>query len=868
MTTTTCPHCGTSNPGDSRFCQHCGKPLTASAIAGQDPTIRWTGKPPVQRGELRRTTPLDKLFAGKTRLVLGRSPECDICLAHPLVSRHHAALEQTPEGLRLTDLGSVNGVFVGSHRVFEPILVREREHVGIGPFLFSVVGGVLCTIDSSRSVRLEARHLAKVVPITGGTRKLLDDINLAIEPGEFISLLGPSGSGKSTLMDCLNGRRRATSGRVLANGEDFYRHFDSFRQSLGYVPQKDIVHSQLTVYRALYYTARLRLPTDTGPTELVARIEEVIQQMELGPHRETLVANLSGGQIKRVSLGAELLARPCLLYIDEATSGLDAGTEARMMRLFRQLAEEGKSIICITHNVDNVDRCHLVLILARGRLIYFGPPQEAPGYFGVQRVSEIYDRLADKDLAAWEQQFAASSLHRQFIADRLGDLAESPAARTPVSGPISLLAETVRPDQSGSVSLLVGPDASPRPKPRPPLWHQFRILTSRYAELMWGDPRSLRLLLLQAPIVAIFVLAGFIGKPYEKSIPVPRPLTEEEYGFLQIVHAVDIDVTDGTQLSPELHERLARLRFTMYRGGNTSIVNGAQVAELLLSMRQVVKVNPSALDEVAVELDGESGRIKRTLSELFHLHQTLRKANLTKKLLDAHHEHLPVVPDRDMVDPRYTYMLLFLLVVIVLWFGCNNAAKEIVKEEAIYGRERAVNLGILPYLASKFLVLSLITVGQALFLMLLIYGTFAMLKPLGFESPPALYMLAYGPQFAIMAMLAMTGVALGLLLSACVATPDRANALLPYVLIPQIILGGGIMPVKDGVLWFLAAVFSPVYWAYRAVHTGTSELPSFISYHMDYPDSFVLPGAVMLLEIVLFLGTTAWFLKQKDVNRA
>src|SRR5213079_2357819 len=100
-------------------------------------------------------------------------------------------------------------------------------------------------------------------------------------------------------------------------------------------------------------TARLRLPTDTDPSELHARIEEVLREMELVPHRDTLVANLSGGQIKRVSLGAE----PCMLYIDEATSGLDAGTETRMMRLFRSLSDVGRSIVCITHNLDNVDQC-------------------------------------------------------------------------------------------------------------------------------------------------------------------------------------------------------------------------------------------------------------------------------------------------------------------------------------------------------------------------------------------------------------------------------------------------------------------------------------------------------------------------------
>src|SRR5439155_13028771 len=144
-------------------------------------------------------------------------------------------------------------------------------------------------------------------------------------------------------------------------------------------------------------------------------IHEVIDQMELQPHRHTVVANLSGGQVKRVSLGAELLARPCLLYIDEATSGLDAGTEARMMRLFRHLADEGKSVICITHNVDNVDLCNLVLVLMRGRLVYLGPPGEGRAYFRVSRISEVYDRLAEKAPEEWEKEYAGSSLYQEFV---------------------------------------------------------------------------------------------------------------------------------------------------------------------------------------------------------------------------------------------------------------------------------------------------------------------------------------------------------------------------------------------------------------------------------------------------------------------
>src|SRR5262249_38524558 len=134
-----------------------------------------------------------------------------------------------------------------------------------------------------------------------------------------------------------------------------------------------------------------------------------------------------------------------------------------------------------------------------------------------------------------------------------------------------------------------------------------------------------------------------------------------------------------------------------------------------------------------------------------------------------------VVPYDTLVNPAYTYTLLNIMVIAVLWFGCNNAAKEIVKEEAIYSRERAVNLRILPYLGSKFVVLSLISAVQTLLFMLVIYGTLAGLHAVfDIDLPPARYRLDYLPQYGVLLLLAMTGVALGLLLSACVSTPDRA----------------------------------------------------------------------------------------------
>jgi ABC-type multidrug transport system ATPase subunit len=765
-----------------------------------DATVRFTGpKEPVKN--LRRSVSLAELAGGKKIFLIGRDQDCEIRLPHLSVSRHHALLRRGPDGFRLEDLASLNGVLINGRRIGETVRLHEQEAIGIGPFLLHLAGNDIHILDNSLSIRLEAHGLEKVIiQADGKPRKLLDNINLAVEPGEFVSLLGPSGSGKSTLMDCLNGRRPASGGKVLANGEDFYLNFDSFRQSLGYVPQRDIVHTQLPIARALYYTARLRLPGDTTRKELETRIDEVVQQMELEPHQNTVIGQLSGGQIKRVSLGAELLARPCLLYIDEATSGLDAGTETRMMHLFRQLADEGKSVLCITHNVDNVDLCHLILVLARGKLVYFGPPAEARTYFGVSRISEIYDTLAAKEPEAWEQQFRASELYRAYVAGRLVGACDEPQAdakRKQGDLSESVGAATVA-DASVSLSHMVPP--APRRK-RFPFWHQFRILTARYLELIGRDRKGLRLLFLQAPIVAVFILCGFVHKPYQEKILVPRKLDETEREF----------VTDLSDVAKQLIEQYKK---------------------------KFGKPDPklARLVEIMPQLAATKG---------------------------------PVLPEYIIVNPRFTYMLLFLIVIIVLWFGCNNASKEIVKEEAVYSRERAVNLGIVPYLSSKFLVLSGMTALQALLLMICIYGPLEFMHwQFGHDFPFAGYRLSNAGEFGVLVLLAMTGVSMGLLLSSVVSSPDQANSLLPYVLIPQIILGGGVLQVKDGPLYFLATILSPAYWAYRGVHRGTTSLPPDVPVAMTYNDNVWFACAALVLQTAIMLGLAAWFLRRKDVRKA
>jgi ABC-type multidrug transport system ATPase subunit len=880
-----CPHCQAESPAGSKFCQQCGRPLDPGPTT--EATVKMTATQFAARAPTQQTFDVSALLAGKSRLVVGRAPDCDISLQHPSVSRYHALIEKRPDGLFVRDLSSVNGVWLGGLRLAAPTAIREGDRVGIGPFLLSLTHGMLHSLDNSRSLRLEARELEKVVPLAGGgTRKLLDNITLVVNPGEFVTLLGPSGSGKSTLMDCLNGRRRATGGKVLANGEDFYRHFDSFRQSLGYVPQKDIVHTQLTVSRALLYTARLRLPLDTGPEELRARVESVLKEMELIPHRDTLIGDLSGGQIKRVSLGAELLGKPALLYIDEATSGLDAGTEARMMRLFRGLADEGKSIICITHNVDNVDQCHLVLVLARGKLVYYGPPREAPRYFKVPRIGNVYDRLSERDLADWEADFRASALFREFVAERL--VAPPPAERPPA--PPAPTAEA--PAAEGAVcpgrafpGFLA--DSRALVERFPPLaeqfrrlgaryqrwrnrlspvvetWHQFWVLTLRYVDLILGDRRGLRLLALQAPIVAVFLLLGFVGKNYTQPIPLLRPLKDSERRTLKVMRGLGTLLAEDRPLTPEQRKALARVK--VQAAGVPVSLDGNRLVDVLrrLQKETLAPGQKEMLQGVRFHLEVDGEPMEVSAAEAIESWRLFHQSNIPELMLNSPD---PMVPYGEGTNPRYTYVLLFLLAMIVLWFGCNNAAKEIVKEEAIYGRERAVNLRILPYLASKFVVLGVITAAHALLLLLVLFGTLELLHRLvpGHTVPPPEHMLAYPAQLGVLVLLGLSGVALGLLLSACVSSPDRANTLLPYVLIPQMILGGGILSVERGALHYLAVTLSPVYWAYRAIHLGAGDLPRVFPGHTDYRDSLALPCLALLAQTVVLLLATAAFLRRKD----
>ncbi|HEY4384432.1 MAG TPA: FHA domain-containing protein, partial [Ktedonobacteraceae bacterium] len=185
------------------------------------------------------------------RLTIGRAPDNTVILQHPQVSAHHAMLTKIDGAYQLIDTNSTNHVYINGDRVTNQIL-KTGDEIRIGPYRLTYTGTELRPYDESSNIRIDALHLKKV-----GNKNviLLNDISLVIPPRSFVALVGGSGAGKSTLMDALNGLRPAQEGSVLYNGMDYYRNLAAFSTQLGYVPQDDIVHRDLTVDRALYYAA-------------------------------------------------------------------------------------------------------------------------------------------------------------------------------------------------------------------------------------------------------------------------------------------------------------------------------------------------------------------------------------------------------------------------------------------------------------------------------------------------------------------------------------------------------------------------------------------------------------------------------------
>ncbi len=411
----------------------------------------------------------------RERIVIGRARDADLVLDSPMVSAYHAELLRTESGYRLKDLGSSNGIFVDGQRVDEARL-GPGQQVYIGPCRLTFDGHTLREFDERGQVKIDVIDVVFHPPTA--SRPILNHITLPLRPREFVALVGTSGAGKSTLLKCMIGQRAPTSGQVLYNGLPA----EAFRHLLGYVPQDDIVHRELTVEAALLYAARLRLPPDTRPTEVARRIDFVLASVDLAHRRTTRIANLSGGERKRVSVAVELLTEPGVFFLDEPTSGLDPGLEKKAMQLYAQLARQGRTIVLITHATQNIVLCDKVAFLAPGgRLVYYGPPREALEFFQVEDFADIYLKLLSPQAGVeWEQRFRQSRLYAIYVASAAPTQLQAPPVRTTRSRrhPFKTLATGIR---------------------------QLTVLVERYTNLLLSDRTNLTLLLGQAPLIALIL---------------------------------------------------------------------------------------------------------------------------------------------------------------------------------------------------------------------------------------------------------------------------------------------------------------------------------------------------------------------------
>lgn len=423
-------------------------------------------------GSSRETKSLADLLQRQEVVTIGRDTKCDILLPSLVVSREHAELRKTSTGAILKDT-SMNGVFVNGQKIpkHKDHPVTEDDTIEIGPFKLSIKGqGRVIDFAASGEPAIIARSIRKEYP-NGYVG--LQRMSIELSSHEFVALMGPSGCGKSTLMKCLNGDNPPSEGSVIIQGRELNeRNYKYIKRCIGYVPQDDIVHRELTVNQTLYFAAKLRLADDVTDQEIHRRISEVLTSLNINePNlRKNRVAELSGGQRKRVSIAVELLSEPLVLFLDEPTSPLDPETIDDFLQCVRNLVRNGTTVIMVTHKPSDLEHVDKIIFLASGGyLTYCGRSEGMFTHFGRNKIVDIYGLLSNRQ--AGERYY--KKLESTFA---------KPATK-------------------------VTPKIENIPSESP--WLQYLWLTRRYFQVKWNDKGNLVYLFLQPLIIGALMLFVF-----------------------------------------------------------------------------------------------------------------------------------------------------------------------------------------------------------------------------------------------------------------------------------------------------------------------------------------------------------------------
>lgn len=682
---------------------------------------------------------------------IGRSRNCDVVIPHRRVSGHHADIKITERPGQKThfvvyDRNSETGVYIGGDRV------RESVVKPLDQFQISIYTLQLFKKDDIYYVRYfenEAQYRieAMQVSFSAGGKKILEDVNIVVYPGEFVGLFGPSGSGKTTLLKLLSGYCYPNFGEVHIGGVNLHKNFDLLKERVGYVPQDDIIFRDLTVQESLLYSARLRLPQGTSHEELMAAVNETVDQLDIKHIIHQPVSSLSGGQRKRVSIGVELLTRPKILIMDEPDSGLDPHIQDQLMEEFKNLAESGASVIMTTHTLDNFNKFKYVAIISMGKLVYYGPPQDALHFFNtgendVKEPRHIFRKLDSRDESdpkyrvdlakRYAEEFQTSSIYSRLITERqtAPTFSYRPSEGDQQygfnNGWETLFLRLVKAFFSKSTFLNI---CKPHRFFTKFEFARFFTLVNRHIHLRFANLRTVSLYLI-IPFVVMFILS------FQKTIPSNEIA---EMAEVQMMYCKNIEKLKNHE-SKDGRDNLKQSSISI-----GSDHNGIEDLENGIDKAQAGK-EPSS------------------------------------EYILNHQPRLDMDANRMLLKPQIPHIFPLTLVLTAIFCGIFISTSEISEEWSIYKREHLVCIDIGAYLISKIPLLFGITFIQ----MSILFSLTVILKDI--RGIP------YFQGLVTLVLVAWASVCLGLLLSSIDKSGRTAIILSIVFIVPQIIWSGAIAP--------------------------------------------------------------------------
>ena len=229
--------------------------------------------------------------------------------------------------------------------------------------------------------------------VSFGKSPILKDINLDIPVGSLVGLLGPSGSGKTTLVKSIMGMNSFRGGEIKVLGKSV-PNLRSISE-IGYMAQSDALYEDLSAFDNLMFFGSL---FGMKGKELKDRASEMLDFVDLTAHRKKLVKNYSGGMKRRLSLAIALMHNPKLLILDEPTVGIDPILRKKFWDEFRQLIDEGRTILMTTHVMDEAYHCDKLILLRDGRIIADGTLNELFTEAGSKNIEDIFFHYSTDEL--------------------------------------------------------------------------------------------------------------------------------------------------------------------------------------------------------------------------------------------------------------------------------------------------------------------------------------------------------------------------------------------------------------------------------------------------------------------------------------